>query len=73
MASKRKCKFKPKIGQLVAWPMTYTFTGEPIEYLGLITHIFPDGLVEVTFLKNNWIITLQVKNLKLLNDVETRE
>lgn len=73
MASKRKGKFKPKVGQLVAWPMTYTFSGEPIEYLGLITHIFPDGLVEVTFLKNNWIITLQLKHLKLLNDVETRE
>lgn len=73
MASKRKGKFKPKVGQLVAWPMTYTFSGEPIEYLGLITHIFPDGLVEVTFLKNNWIITLQLKHLKLLNDVETHE
>lgn len=73
MTSKRKGKFKPKIGQLVIWPMVYTFTGEPIEYLGIITHIFPDGLVEVTFLKNNWIITLQSKNLKLLNDVETHE
>ena len=73
MASKRKGKFKPKIGQLVAWPMMYTFTGEPIEYLGIITHIFPDGLVEVSFLKNNWIIALQAKNLKLLNDVEKGE
>jgi len=73
MASKRRGKFKPKVGQLVAWPMTYTLSAEPIEYLGLITHIFPDGLVEVSFLKNNWIITLQLKHLKLLNDVETTE
>jgi len=53
--------------------MMYTFTGEPIEYLGIITHIFPDGLVEVSFLKDNWIIALQAKNLKLLNDVEKGE
>ena len=73
MKLKSKRNFKPKIGQLVIWPMIYTFTGEPIEYLGIITHIFPDDLVEVTFLKNNWIIALQSKNLKLLNDVESTE
>jgi len=73
MASRRKNRFKAKIGQLVAWPMQYTFTGEPIEYIGIITHIFPDGLVEVSFLKNNWIIALQLKNLKLLNDVESTD
>jgi hypothetical protein len=68
-----KSKFKPKIGQLVAWPMQYTASGEVIEYLGIITHIFPDGLVEVSFLKNDWIITLQLKHLRLLNDVASTE
>jgi hypothetical protein len=53
--------------------MTYAFSEKPIEYLGIITHIFPDGLVEVSFLKNNWIITIQLKHLKLLNDVEKGE
>jgi hypothetical protein len=73
MKLKPKGKFKPKVGQLVSWPMQYTASGELIEYLGLITHIFPDGLVEVSFLKNNWIITLQSKHLRLLNDVASRE
>jgi hypothetical protein len=69
-----KSKFKPKIGQLVSWDMGGSIDGSyPKEHLGIITHIFPDGLVEVTFLSNNWIITLQSKNLKLLNDVVTRE
>jgi hypothetical protein len=65
-----KSKFKPKIGQLVSWDMGGSIDGSyPKEHLGMITHIFPDGLVEVTFLSNNWIITLQSKNLRLLNDV----
>jgi hypothetical protein len=53
--------------------MQYNFSGELIEHLGLITYIFPDGLVEVTFLKNNWIITLQTKHLRLLNDVASTD
>jgi hypothetical protein len=73
MTLNSKGKFKPKIGQLVAWPMQYNFSGELIEHLGLITYIFPDGLVEVTFLKNNWIITLQTKHLRLLNDVASTD
>ena len=68
MASKSKSKretFIAKLGQLVSWELQ----GDNREKLGIITHIYDDGDVEVTFIKNNWIIKLSTRNLKLLNDV----
>lgn len=63
--------FKPKIGQLVSWKVSRLNNSEADEHLGLITEIKSETLVVVTFIKNNWVISLQVKNLKLLNDVES--
>jgi hypothetical protein len=63
--------FKAKIGQLVSWKMGGH--GEPSteEYLGIITEVLNVGnSAKVEFLKNDWIITIQVRNLILLNDVD---
>lgn len=65
-------EFKPKVGQLVSWRTGSPSTFFLKEHLGLITKIFANNTVEVTFVKNDWVIILSPENLKLINDVESK-
>lgn len=71
-------KFNPKIGQLVIFQMSMAAKEIIVDFsepqkqdkIGIITNIVSDDSVEVTFLSNDWIITLNPKYLKLLKDVD---
>lgn len=62
-------QFKTKLGQLVSWKMGGWGSVATKSHLGVITKIFDNGSVEVTFTKNDWIIIIDPKNLILVNDV----
>jgi hypothetical protein len=62
--------FKGKVGQLVSWDLPDQ-DKEITSHIGIVTEVNENGSVIVEFLKNNWVITIQTINLKLLNDVET--
>lgn len=65
--------FKTKIGQLVSWKMGGWGSVATKSHLGVITKIFDNGSVEVTFTKNDWVIIIQPDNLTLVNDVANSE
>ena len=64
-------KHKPKVGQLVSWTMSGPNALDDKEHLGIITDVVSDKFVEVTFINQDWVITLNFNKVKLLNDVES--
>jgi hypothetical protein len=65
--------FKPKLGQLVSWKMSGPNMLDNKEHIGIITDVVSENFVEVTFMHHDWVITLNCKGLKLINDVEDSE
>ena len=64
-------RYKPKIGQLVSWKMSGPNALDNKEHLGIITDVISDKFVEITFMNQDWVKTLNYEKLKLLNDVES--
>lgn len=60
--------FEPKIGQLVCWEALEVMN--PNSKLGIVTNVLAYDYVEVTFIHNDWILRINTRSLKLLNDVE---
>jgi hypothetical protein len=66
-------KFEPKIGQLVSWKMSGPNMLDDQPHLGIVTELVSEHFVQVTFLHHDWIITLNIKGLTLVNDVADGE